>query len=592
MSWARAWCTAASIVVAICGCTSRPTLPDRMTVVDPMQLPQDYIEVGGEWRDVRVLPAGEHAIDLGEVPADGVLHLSFFPRGYSEVAPSASVFVGKTHIQAVSFDGTEHWTDARIDLSPYAGRGVRCRVLFASETDIKLSSCGLTAADSTKPNVLIFLVDTLRRDRLGCYGYERNTSPSIDALALEGFQIEKMISQSSWTRPAVASLLTSTYPSTHRTNDRANVLRSSLTTVAETLRRSGYFTHAFMSNPTCLPTWGFGKGFARFRDVGSFTLNPKKDADVVDAVLKALDYAEGMPWFFYVHTMGPHSPYEPPAPYDAQFLSDTSGLSEQDAERRKLQDLYDGEIAFTDAQLGRLVGALKERGIYDNTVIAVLSDHGEEFWEHGGWGHGHSLFDEVVRIPCVVKPTARAAGVKVSTDGVCEIVDVAPTMLELAGLPVPEEFEGRSLVAGAHESPSPQYAYSSLYLEKASAYSARSDSLKYIRNIKTDMETWYDLAADPMELAPLPEPPNQNIDLAQHASRIARGERTGLNILITGSLREPYTIEGLVTGEGLGAYRLQYLARNGTIASTGDGVSFRVTTSPGPDSHPQIVEWH
>lgn len=556
------------------------------------QLESQTIERSGEWRDAKVVPAGVHSLNLGPIPEDGALQIGFALRGLPGETTNLSVLAGNHLVTQLEPETPATWTIRRIDLSEFGKREISCRIVVDSKVDVFLSPCELLPVPDPRPNVLVFLVDTLRPDHLGCYGYDRDTSPHWDALAQDGVRLDAMMSQSSWTRPAVASLLTSTYPSVHRTNDRADILRADLTTVAHVFRDAGYVTHGFMANPTCLPTWGFGKGFTRYRDIESLTVNPGKDADVVDAVIEALDEVAGRPWFFYAHAIGPHSPYDPPPPYDSLFRTDTSDATGEEAVRARTRNLYDGEIAFSDAQFGRLMEALRQRDLYDNTWIVLLSDHGEEFWEHGNSGHGKSLFDELVHIPCIIKLAHSSFSGSVA-EGVCEIMDVAPTLLDAVGLPVPEQFQGLSLMEGIAGGPMPSRpAYSSLYLAKRSLFGARGNDAKYINDVAADREHWFDLNADPTEKQPLDRAPDNAEELAPYASQIATGERTGLQILVTGSLRERHTIEGTVLGDRLGEYRIRYPAKNGKVRTVDGGISFRVTTSPGPGSPPHLVSWH
>ncbi len=583
--WFGAAIALAVVVVLSGGCSGGISL-NGATPIDLSALPQKRIEIDRDWRDVRVVPAGEHVTDLGTIPEGGAVRLAFFPKGISPESPSVAVFAGDTLVEQRAPEDAGHWSDWRIDLGPYSGRDVSCKVVFSSNCDVFLAHCELVPQAEAPPNVLVFLIDTLRPDHLGCYGYDRATSPNIDALAGDSLRFAEMISQSSWTRPAVASLLTSTYPSVHEAKDRLDVLRADLPTLAEVFRDAGYETQGFMSNPNCVPAWGFDRGFNRFIDIDSYTIKPGKDEDTVNAALAALEEAAGRPWFFYIHVVGPHEPYEPPVPYDAKFTS----ASDDDHARAKA--LYDGEIAFTDVQFGRIVDTLKRLGIYDNTLIVVVSDHGEEFWEHGGTGHGSTLFDEEIRIPFILKlPQQQDAGKAV--DGICQIIDAGPTILETLGLTIPASFQGTTLSGLAAGEPRAQpYAYSSLFFDKFSAHGARSEAFKYIDDAAQDTRAWYDLNADPGEQHPLADAPDGQAGLARLASQIAASGNDGLHILVTGSLEEKHTIDGVVEGEGLGAFSLRYLADNGEVTRTEKGVAFRIVTSPGENAPFDIVNFH
>lgn len=555
-------------------------------------LPWERVARNQEWRDARILPAGVHRIDVGRVGSAGHLRLALTPQGVTQRRIGLRLEAGSAQREQELEIDPLRWHEWGINLSEFARPGDRFHVTIQSDVGICIAACEMVDQQRTRPNVLIFLVDTLRADHLGCYGYSRNTSPNFDALARDGVRIVRMVAQSSWTRPSVASLLTSQYAEVHRAKDRADVLPRDTTTLESVMRDAGYETQGFMSNPTCLPTWGFGHGFTRFVDVDSFTVNPGKDRDVVDAAIAALQFTGARPWFFYVHAIGPHSPYDPPSPYDARFAAASEAGTKEQTERARLRDLYDGEIAFTDAQFGRLVGELKRRGLYGETLVMVLSDHGEELWEHGKWGHGSSLYDEQILVPCIIKsPGETHAGTV--CEGITELIDVAPTTLDYAGLALPPSFQGISLRQQIESGgPGDRVAFTSLYLDKYSAYAARNLAGKYINNIADQTQAWFDLATDPAERLPLLEAPAAANALARHAARIARGGSHGVHILITGSLLEPHTISGTLHGNDLGGAQLQYLANNGEVGPMGDGIAFRVTTEQGPDCPPDIVEWH
>ncbi len=573
----------------VCNCARAPeTSFDSALPIDFANLASHRIECSGEWRDTKLVPAGSNVANLGPVWPESALRLAFVPKGMLSDPPVARAYAGSDLISEVRPDNPLLWNDQYISLATYAGKP--CSVVFTAETDLFVAQCELTHPPATQPNILVFLIDALRPDHLGCYGYERDTSPCMDALACDGIRFNTAISQSSWTRPAVASLLTSTYPAEHAAKDRADVMRQDLPTLEGILRDAGYETQGFMSNPSCLPTWGLGNDFTRYVDVDSDIVDPGKDAVVVDEALAALRNVAGRPWFLYVHTIGPHEPYEPPSPYDRRFVGDPT--SKEEAERTRQCDLYDGEIAFSDAQFGRLVDELQHLGLYDNTLIVVLSDHGEEFWEHGGTGHGTTLYDEQIRIPLLLK-LPHSAGRGTQVDDIVEIIDIAPTVLAFADLTPPTTFQGISLAPLVNGEPMPaRPAYASLFLERRSEYAGRNARWKYLHDVAGRSTRWYDLSADPLEQRPLSEPPPDQAALARFASRIAVGGETGLHILVTGSLREEHTIEGTVWAGALGEFGLHYLANNGEVNRTPEGLSFRITTSPGPDSPLDIVSWH
>ena len=567
---------------------------------DLAKLKTKRVRRGQEWRDVSVLPRGTSAFVCESIPKGGVFRLIFASQSVSTTPPSATVFVGGNQIARIEAPDIDQFVKYQVDLSEYRSAG-GLRVVFESEFDLLLAVCDVgpvpsknskTDSASVRPNVLLFLVDALRADHLGCYGYPRNTSPHVDAFANQATRFTSAFAQASWTRPSVASLLTSTYPEIHGAKDRSDIMRQDLATIESALGAAGYETKGFMSNATCLPMWGIGVDFSRFVDVNSYDITPDKDADVVNTVIDELQRRGAAPWFYYVHTIGPHEPYEPPAPFDTAFRSDAAGKSEIERTMLHNMDLYDGEIAFTDVQFGRLVDELQRTGIYDDTLIVFIADHGEEFGEHGGRGHGSTLYDEQIRVPCVVKlPEAHRAEQRI--DGVIELIDIAPTVLEVCGVTRPGSFQGRSLKPELDGvAPKDATAYASLFLEKASVEAARNAQSKYIHDIVIGKKVWFDLATDPHEQHQLAGPPTTGAMLERYAARINVAGQSGLHILVTGSLKEHHTISGRVKGTSVGKPLLQYDANNGEVAPIAGGFDFTVRTKSGPDSPSDIVAWH
>jgi arylsulfatase A-like enzyme len=318
-----------------------------------------------------------------------------------------------------------------------------------------------------KPNVLIYLVDTLRADHLGCYGYTKPTSPRLDSLAAEGILFEDVTAESPWTKPSTATVLTGLPSLAHGVLDFADQLPPDKTTLAELFAAAGYDTAGFFTNPMASPLFGFERGFAkvdyeRLEDCGPMT----------DRVVDWLQQRSNQkPFFLYIHTLDPHLPYAPPAALAASWSPDKARFDDEDyahlvslssrgraAEVEQLVTqmtaLYDGEIAANDMALGRLLDQLKSQGVYDQTLILVISDHGEELYDRQAVGHLHSLYQELIRVPWVMKlPGGAQAGRRVSSNW--RHLDMAPTVLTLAGLAVPAQMTGRSFDPGSPESPSP-----------------------------------------------------------------------------------------------------------------------------------------
>jgi arylsulfatase A-like enzyme len=317
----------------------------------------------------------------------------------------------------------------------------------------------------SRPNVVIYIIDTLRADHLGCYGYPRATSPHIDRFASHSTLFEEGRAQASWTRPAVATILTGLYPITHQAERTIDRLPERIETLAERLAAAGYETAMLTANGNVAGRFGFRQGFdqfvylperrsARYTHVRSWEMNRQ--------VFDWLDHRRtDRPFFLVVHTVDPHEPYTPREKYRKVLAADVKDtsiglhaqvrrlplLSPEEARRRAplLEELYDAEIADNDASFGELVARFERMGLGRNTAWFLLADHGEEFYDHGGWTHGSTLYEEQLRIPYVVRmPDGVGAGLVVHTPA--EQIDVAPTILDLAGVALPAELPGRSLI--------------------------------------------------------------------------------------------------------------------------------------------------
>jgi len=298
-------------------------------------------------------------------------------------------------------------------------------------------------------NILLVSIDTLRADHLGAYGYARDTSPHLDALARRGVLFETALSTSSWTLPAHASLLTGLEPWQHTLQDDGTRLPARIPTLAAALGARGFYTFAVVSHVYVASPFGLDRGFAHFDDEGiaGGTRNPTAD-ESIDRLLTALDARPAdRPFFAFLHLFDPHWDYSAPGAWGTRFVDPAyrgpvDGSYEQmrafaGADRAMPADdlaalvaRYDGEIAFVDAQLGRLFAALRARGLEQDTLIVVTGDHGEEFEEHRRLGHGRTLFEEQLRVPLILAGDPRL-GTGVRWRDPVSLVDVAPTLLAL-----------------------------------------------------------------------------------------------------------------------------------------------------------------
>jgi arylsulfatase A-like enzyme len=354
------------------------------------------------------------------------------------------------------------------------------------------------ARETKRPNVLIVVIDTLRADRLGAYGNTRGLTPFLDELASRGTLFERAYAPSSWTMPSVASLLTSRYPTQHRVTTFSSRLTEDEITLPEILRDAGWRAGGFSANPSLRPEAGFGQGFDEFWTNLTATVDLPGD-ELRTRALAWLDRVRGgtprAPVVLYLQYMEPHEPYAPREPFRSRFAvdddgkpigKDISGVVIRDlierahpgttvdergrpldmavalqafaahpppsdelaalarAQAHVNERLYDADVAAADDQVRRLFEALEGRGFLDDdTMVIITADHGEEFLDHGGSGHGFALYEESVRIPLILIGPGVPRGRRVREN--VSLIDLAPTVLDLLGLPAPPRFEGRSL---------------------------------------------------------------------------------------------------------------------------------------------------
>lgn len=320
-----------------------------------------------------------------------------------------------------------------------------------------------TAEVPPRPDIVWIVVDTLRRDRLGCYGHERATSPAIDALAQEALVFESAITSAPWTTPAVGGLLTAQAPSTLGLVHERSKLAAEWTTAAELFASAGYRTAAVVSHSFCSSLQGFDQGFEVFDETNVRGYAEATSPGVTARALELLAREDSRPLFLFVHYFDPHfaylehaahrfgdaSAYSGPV-HPGQRFEELEGLASQlrPSDHARLLELYDSEIAFTDAAIGALLAALRARPRWDRTVVALTADHGEEFGEHGRVGHGTTLFGEVIDVPLLLRvPGAQPArlATPVSTLG------LLPTCAELARLSGLPAMLGRDLRSAATE---------------------------------------------------------------------------------------------------------------------------------------------
>lgn len=394
---------------------------------------------------------------------------------------------------------------------------------------------GITSVSAaTQPNIILIIIDTLRSDHLGCYGYRRSTSPAMDAIAAEGVRFDQAISAASWTTPSVMSMFTSLLPSLHQTVTTANLLPENMTTLAAELKKGGYQTAAIVVNPGTSGKFGFSRGFDLYDDnsiqlaagLGDLDLNNNSVSDkVTQYAVKWLKSGRqpNRPFFLHVFYFDPHYDYMPPSPYDGMFtdpdyyggqdgskITTLEGKPLTKADKEQIIGLYDGEIRFTDDQIKALIDTLRSMSLLADTLLVITGDHGEEFWEHDGVAHGHTLYDELLRVPLIMHWPKEIKPKQVVAKQV-SLLDLMPTILDMAGLPVPVQCRGQSLIPLFKSSPNRTFTERPVFAEtesKVSLKCIRTPSQKLIEHIKDRTFEAYDLDIDPFEsddLAGMPQ---------------------------------------------------------------------------------------
>lgn len=439
---------------------------------------------------------------------------------------------------------TPAWQEVRVDLSRWSGRDVE--LTFSGEGGAA-SPWGAFAAPRLEGrrvgagrfNVVLVSIDTLRADRLGAWGYERRpTSPNLDAWVRRSIRFASAFSQAPWTRPSHLALLTGLYPVPREGVDPQPL--------GETLWRAGYRTVAITGGGQVDSRFGFDRGFEIYR-MADWIREPES----VFASVGALGQA---PFFLFLHTFETHEPYTdrrfadglPAGRIDGAFTKEflehaRPGLTRE--EKELASALYDGDIAFTDERLGELFAAAERAGRLDDTIFVLTSDHGEQFWEHGSWGHGQSLYDHQLHVPLVVHlppALARSRGLTVGpgavVDDQVQLVDLVPTLLDLLGVEPAAPLDGRSLVPrldGRGLPPGEVFAEGT-NLREIERRGLRTPRFKFIHTIprrarQQELEGFelFDLRADPGERTDLAaRHPQMIAALVEKVRLLSRGATT------------------------------------------------------------------
>lgn len=513
----------------------------RLRIADQVRDALILPPLGAAEAELTVPPQAQLRVGMGILPAvwdqegDGVNFIVEIKAGES------SKKMMSLYLDPKGYPEHRGWVDRFIDLSPYEGQtvsvtfrtegGPQIRTPFNRQPDTRFdysvfSEPRLVVPNPGHPNVVLILLDTLRSDHVGAYGYQRDTTPNLDALANEGVLFEQTVSQSSWTMPSVATVFTSLYPSEHGlTSINRPFLDDRFDTIAEDFSRAGYETAAVSATPIISDQGGFGQGFRTFDETCYQMLDIAGAECVTDAAIEWINKASG-PFFIYLHYYDPHSPYNAPPPFRTMFdpayvpaglplkngeghyfdqiirYMGHSGLT--DRELKYMIALYDGDIRYADDNVGRLLKRLRASG--DNTVIAVIADHGEEFMEHGHLMHGHTLYSEALNVPFILKtPGSSHAGQRIKQ--IVRLIDVAPTLLEAAGLAVSAQMHGQSVLPLLNGEGLPRVVFSEVY-DFRDIYALRDGSVAYIMGARKEHpqgSALFDLSCDPGEMHDIAE---------------------------------------------------------------------------------------
>lgn len=333
------------------------------------------------------------------------------------------------------------------------------------------------ARDSARPNIVLYVIDTLRADHVSALGYGRETTPHIDRWSKQGALFTHAWSTSPWTKPSMVSVFTSLHVPTHRAAQHGQGIPDTVATLVTLLEDAGYNTYGATDNPFTGKDSNLHRGYDLFMErtrVQDEYPGMASSAAINTIAFEWLKRKTRPPFFLYLHTMDPHMPYEPPPPHhrqwadpaeDAEFKQWYGALARvrpfgggmlarpqdclslgipQDVLTRRMIDRYDGEIAHNDARFNELMVHLKEKGLLDNTIVAILSDHGEAFFEHGWTAHGATVHEEQTRsLFALIAPGRVPEGLRI--DSPVSLIDLLPTILGLCELTVPGNVQGRDL---------------------------------------------------------------------------------------------------------------------------------------------------
>jgi arylsulfatase A-like enzyme len=439
---------------------------------------------------------------------------------------------------AIVYQARQHWSAVRV-LATFAVVLALGSALgaFASRRTTSVHTtvqASTNQSGHTPARIVLITVDTLRADALSVYRADAPRTRAIDDLAKDGMVFEHAVAPAPWTLPSLVSILTGLMPAAHRAIGFTSAVAPTITTLAEYLNERGYRTGAVVHNDLLNPQNGLADGFADYlslheqwfgESLGMKTLQalapsrfpprswPSND-DQTNVAVEWLESNRDRDFFLWVHYLDPHAPYAPPreyrvadplpaigAAFDAPKVATQGFFVPSLAERQAIRALYDGEVRYIDAAVGRVLGTLKRLRLYDDALVVFTSDHGEEFWEHGRSGHGHSLYDELLRVPLIVKlPGAAARG---RSAAMVSTASVTPTILDASRIHYDEgNLSAASLwplldrSAGSYK-PAPLVSNAQILFDRKEA--VLFDGYKYIVSDVDRKEELFDLTADPAE---------------------------------------------------------------------------------------------
>jgi arylsulfatase A-like enzyme len=565
------------------------------------------------WRAPRItFPAlalaGMLAVELGGMSAYWLSRTGLLPPTYTLGGRAAVAITGLIGAGLAILAGriagrparSEAWMRAARDWRGLAGIGLAIAVALAGGI-VTLRAMPRAArvavrddaAGMQRPDVFIILVDTLRRDHLGAFGYERPTSPNIDRLLSESYVFTAAQTPSTWTIPSVASLFTGLYPSAHRIATGADRVPQDAPLLAEHFRSYGYRTAAFVGNEIVTGSNGYAQGFDRFFPPPSpwwayhqrtaferIVTRMRKPASAArewrlnQEVLRWLRATPDVPHLVYIHYLDPHSPYEPsagdlravapgapdgpadpplfrdyehlvadPSCRDWECLAEPPALSAD--ETAGMVARYDGEIHHTDRRIGDLLAQLRAMGTLDRSHILLLTDHGEQFGEHGGWCHGHGIYEEMIGSPMAYRPPGGLAESRRITRPTA-LLDLPYTLCRILGLETPPLHQGRDIPELLGQQP-PAHPVPVLSELPPSLYALRLDHWKLIRRGSVTDADWrlYDMARDPLELTNLAAQQPDTLALLQGYLEGKLAEVSKIRLATIGSSSDPELLDRL-----------------------------------------------